>query len=68
MKSEDIIPVIISTIALLVSGFTAYKTFLARFSGKVWPTTRMVITHVGEVPSMKVWPAYSKIQARKWDS
>lgn len=54
MQAKDIIPIAVSALSLLVSAFTAYRALLARFSGKVWPAKRMVITHVGRVPSIGV--------------
>ena len=52
MTSAEIIASIIAAISLMISLFTAYRTLLARFSGKAWPSTRLVLTHMDGIPSI----------------
>jgi hypothetical protein len=52
MTTSDIITSVIAAAALVVSLVTAYKTFFTRFSGKVWPATRLVLSNVDNIPSI----------------
>lgn len=49
MQTDDLIRNIIAGLALVVSLFTAYKTLIARFAGKVSPASYLAFSHVGEV-------------------
>jgi hypothetical protein len=48
MQTDDLIRNIIAGLALVVSLFTAYKTLVARFAGKVFPASYFNLSHVGE--------------------
>jgi hypothetical protein len=52
MMIQDWVPIATSLLSLILSAFVAYKTLLLRFSGKVWPAKRMVITHIDGIPSV----------------
>lgn len=43
---------IIALISLVVSSFVAYKTFVARFKGKIWPSISVVLTMIDKTPSI----------------
>jgi len=52
MTSAEIIPILISALALVVSGITAYLTLLARFQGHVLPRHRAVLTQIEGTPCL----------------
>jgi hypothetical protein len=52
MNTKEIATVTLAVLALCVSSFTAYRTFLALFRGKVWFSNRIVLTHIDKVPSL----------------
>jgi hypothetical protein len=49
MQTDDLIRNIIAGLALIVSLITAYKTLLARFTGKVSPASFLALSRVGKV-------------------
>lgn len=54
MSTSEIISAVISFVALVVSGYTAYKTILARFRGEVLLKPRAVLTNFDEKPCIVV--------------
>jgi hypothetical protein len=52
MAAKDLIPIVVSALSLIISAVTAYKTLFARFSGRVWPATRLVLTRIDGTPSL----------------
>ena len=52
MDTKDIAVIILSALALVVSVFTAYRTFLARFRGKIWFSNRIVLGRLENVPAL----------------
>jgi len=52
MDAKDIAVIILSALALVVSVFTAYRTFLAQFRGKIWFSNRIVLAHLENVPAL----------------
>jgi hypothetical protein len=54
MNIKDIATIVLSSIAILISLFTAYKSFLAKFNGKVWISNRLALTNIDRVPSLGI--------------
>lgn len=52
MTIDKTIPIIISSIALLVSAYTAYKNFIQRFNGQIWLGNYVVLNHVNDFPAV----------------
>jgi hypothetical protein len=52
MAPEDLVPIIISSISLLVSIITAYRTLLQRFAGKVWLGNYVVLNHINNISAV----------------
>lgn len=52
MDAKDTATITLSVLAVCVSAFTAYQTFLAKFRGKIWFSNRIVLTHIDKVPSL----------------
>lgn len=52
MAVEDLVPIIISMLSLVISGITAYRTLFARFSGRAWPAKRLVLTRIDGIPAI----------------
>ena len=52
MEINDMATITVSLLALLISLYTAYKTFLAKFTGRVWFSNRIVLTHIDNVLSL----------------
>lgn len=52
MTIDKIVPIVISSIALLLSAFTAYKTFLQKFNGQIWLGNYVVLNHVNDFPAV----------------
>jgi hypothetical protein len=50
MTTAEIVSNIVALVALVLSVATLYKTFLARFNGKAWSSTRLVLTHLDTIP------------------
>ncbi len=54
MSTSDVVSAIISFLALVISGYTAYKTILARFGSDVILKPRVALTNFKEGPSIVV--------------
>jgi hypothetical protein len=54
MQTSDLVSAGLAILALLVSSFTAYRTFFANFKGKVWISNRIVLTKFDDVPAIGV--------------
>ncbi len=52
METKDIATITVSLLALVVSVTTAYRTFFAKFNGRVWFSNRIVLTHIDRVLSL----------------
>jgi hypothetical protein len=52
MTPDYFITIFIPALALIISLFTAYRTFMANFSGRIWFSNRIVLTHVDNIPSL----------------
>ena len=52
MTTAEIVASLIAALSFVVSCVTAYKTLLARFSGKCGVSTRLILTHVDQTPSI----------------
>ncbi|MEI2690763.1 MAG: hypothetical protein V9H69_14050 [Anaerolineae bacterium] len=54
MTQAEIATVAIASLSLLVSLFTAYRTMLARFAGRVGHAPRVILTRIAGVPSIEL--------------
>lgn len=54
MTQAEIATIAIASLSLLVSLLTAYRTLLARFSGKIGHAQRVVLTRIAGVPSIEL--------------
>jgi hypothetical protein len=52
MTLAEIITAVISTLALIISGITAYFTLLARFHGHIIPRHRVILTQFDALPCL----------------
>jgi hypothetical protein len=52
MTTSEIITIIVSSLALVVSGLTAYLTLLARFQGNVLPRHRAILAPIEGTPCL----------------
>lgn len=52
MTIDIILPIAVSSIALLISAFTAYKTFIQKFGGQIWLGNYVVLNHVNNFPAI----------------
>lgn len=64
LTTNEIITIIFSFIALLVSFYTAYRSFWARFSGKVWCSNRIALIHSDGIPSLGLACFFENIGAK----
>lgn len=46
MQFSDILALVLSLLSIVVSATVAYLTLMARFKGKVWPVTSVVLTKI----------------------
>jgi hypothetical protein len=54
MTTKDIATIVLSAVAILISLYTAYRSFLARFTGKVWISNRVALTNIDKIPSLGI--------------
>jgi hypothetical protein len=50
MTVAEIISSVLAFVSILLSAATFYRNFFKRFSGKAWPSTRLVLTHLDTIP------------------
>lgn len=64
IQPKDIVSILIAGLAFTISLATAYKTLFARFRGKAWASNRLVLTRIGETPSIGLACFFENVGAR----